>query len=62
MPGCVRVWGIDVEQGWVRDGQLVGYDPGPYVVRPDRSRSAQRGVHFPSPPALAQDQTVGFPQ
>lgn len=59
---CARLWGIDVEQGWVRDGTLVGYDPGPYVVRPDRTWSGQRGLHFPQPPALAQDRMVGFPQ
>ena len=59
---CARLWGIDVEQGWARDGVLVGYDPGPYVVRPDRTWSGQRGLHFPPPPALAQDRMVGFPQ
>ena len=59
---CARLWGIDVEQGWVRDGVLVGHDPGPYVVRPDRTWSGQRGLHFPQPPALAQDRMVGFPQ
>ena len=59
---CARLWGIDVEQGWVREGELVGYDPGPYVARPDCTWSGQRGLHFPSPPALAPDQMVGFPQ
>jgi hypothetical protein len=59
---CARLWGIDLEQGWAPDGALRGYDPGPYVVRPDRSWSGQRGVHFPQPPPLAQDRMVGFPQ
>lgn len=59
---CARVWGVDREQEWVRDGQLVGYDPGQYVARPDRSWSGQRGLHYPAPPQLAADQVVGFPQ
>ena len=59
---CRRAWGIDVEQKWVRDGELVGYDPGPFVVRPDRTWSGQRGLHYPTPPPLAPDQMVGFPQ
>lgn len=59
---CRRAWGIDIEQGWVRDGELVGYDPGPFIVRPDRTWSGQRGLHYPTPPPLAPDQMVGFPQ
>ncbi len=59
---CARLWGIDVEAGWMRDGMLLGHDPGPYVARPDRSWSGQRGLHFPAPPQLAQDRMVGFPQ
>jgi arylsulfatase A-like enzyme len=55
-------WGRDVAQGWVRDGALVGYDPGPYQPKPDRSWSGQRGLHFPAPPQLAPDRMVGFPQ
>lgn len=58
---CERLWGIDVEQGWAREGRLLGYDPGPFVVRPDRSWSGQRGLHYPPPPPLAQDRMVGFP-
>lgn len=58
---CEAAWGPDVTEGWVRDGKLVGFDPGPYVPRPDRSWGGQRGVHFPAPPHLAQDQMVGFP-
>ena len=57
-----RLWGIDLEQGWARDGRLVGHDPGPYVPKPDRSWSGQRGIHFPQPPQLAPDKMVGFPQ
>ncbi len=59
---CERLWGIDVEQGWAAGGVLTGHQPGPYVVRPDRSWSGQRGVHYPQPPQLAQDRMVGFPQ
>ena len=57
-----HLWGADLERGWVKDGKLVGYDPGPYVPVPDRGWSGQRGVHFPQPPSLAPDQMVGFPQ
>jgi arylsulfatase A-like enzyme len=59
---CRRAWGIDLEQQWIKDGKLVGYDPGDFVVRPDRTWSGQRGLHFPAPPPLAQDKMVGFPQ
>ncbi|MCB2056076.1 MAG: sulfatase-like hydrolase/transferase, partial [Geminicoccaceae bacterium] len=56
-----NLWGRDVEAGWVQDGALVGYDPGPFEARPDRSFSGQRGLHYPEPPAAAQDKVVGFP-
>nr|WP_306267972.1 sulfatase-like hydrolase/transferase [Pararhizobium sp. IMCC3301] len=56
-----RCYGIDVENGWVREGALIGYDPGPYVARPDRNFSAQRGMHYPQPPAGAVADSVGFP-
>ena len=56
------LWGHDLEAGWATAAGLVGYDPGPYVPRPDRSWSGQRGLHFPAPPAIAADKMVGFPQ
>lgn len=59
---CSHLWGIDVEQGWVRENQLVGYDPGLYLAKPDRTWSGQRGLHYPSPPPVAQEKMVGFPQ
>ena len=59
---CDKLWGIDIDNGWMRDGKLIGYDPGPYIPRPDRTWSGQRGLHFPAPPQLAQDKMVGFPQ
>lgn len=59
---CQALWGHDRQAGWATDASLVGYDPGPYVPRPDRGWSGQRGLHFPAPPTLAQDQMVGFPQ
>ncbi len=55
-------WGVDRERGWVRDGRLVGFDPGPWTPTPDRSLSGQRGLHYPEPPRLAGDRMVGFPQ
>lgn len=54
-------WGSDLDGGWVRDGVLHGFDPGPYPGRPDRSLSGQRGLHYPQPPAFAPDKMVGFP-
>ena len=56
------LWGHDLEAGWANDDGLIGFDPGPYVVRPDRTWSGQRGLHFPSPPTIAQDKMIGFPQ
>ncbi len=56
------LWGRDHEAGWATADGLVGYDPGPYLPRPDRSWSGQRGLHFPPPPAHAPDRMVGFPQ
>ena len=53
-PGIFQIKASDIE--------LVGYDPGPFVVRPDRTWSGQRGLHYPTPPPLAPDQMVGFPQ
>lgn len=54
--------GKDVEDGWVRDGRLVGHDPGPYRPKPDRSFSAQRGMHYPQPPSGSVADNVGFPE
>lgn len=55
-------YGSDVEAGWVRDGRLSGYDPGPYVGKPDRTLSAQRGLHYPQPPQGDSDPAAGFPE
>ena len=57
----LAAWGADFTQGWVVDGKLVGYDPGPFPGKPDRSLSGQRGLHFPLAPPLALDKMVGFP-
>lgn len=54
--------GKDVDDGWVNDSRLVGYDPGPYVPKPDRSFSAQRGMHYPQPPSGVVPDNVGFPE
>ena len=56
------LWGKDLADGWATADELIGYDPGPYRPKPDRSWSGQRGVHFPAPPQLAPDRMVGFPQ
>ncbi|HEX5078076.1 MAG TPA: sulfatase-like hydrolase/transferase [Geminicoccaceae bacterium] len=55
------LYGIDVEQGWAKDGKLVGFAAPPYEERPDRGLNGQRGLHFPQPPLVAQDVPVGFP-
>ncbi len=59
---AAQCYGIDVEQGWVVDGRLAGYDPGPYVPKPDRTFASQRGLHYPQPPAGDVPDWVGFPQ
>ncbi len=58
---ATHCYGKDIADGWVRDGKLVGYDPGPYVPKADRSFSAQRGLHYPQPPAGDSNPTAGFP-
>lgn len=58
---AAKLYGIDVEQGWVQDGKLVGFTPPPYEQRPDRGLNGQRGLHFPQPPEVAKDVVVGFP-
>lgn len=57
-----RCYGSDVDQGWVANGRLVGFDPGPFAAKPDRGFSGQRGLHYPQPPQEGQDMMVGFPQ
>jgi len=56
-----QLYGIDVEQGWVEDGKLAGFEAPPYEEHPDRGLNGQRGLHFPQPPQVAQDVMVGFP-
>ena len=55
-------WGRDVDEGWVQDGRLAGFDPGPFVAKADRSFSAQRGLHYPQPPSGTVPDNVGFPE
>ena len=43
-----QLYGSD--EAWLEDGQLVGLPNQPHVVRPNRSLSSQRGVHWPPPP------------
>jgi arylsulfatase A-like enzyme len=56
-----ELYGADVEQGWVKDGKLVGFEAPPYKEHPDRGLNGQRGLHFPQPPEIGQDVMVGFP-
>lgn len=55
-------YGKDIEAGWVCNQKLVGYDPGPYRPKVDRSFSAQRGIHYPQPPSGTVPDDVGFPE
>jgi arylsulfatase A-like enzyme len=56
-----QCYGADLDQGWVRDGRLEGFDPGPYRRKVDRSFTGQRGLHYPEPPPLDPEKSVGFP-
>jgi len=44
-----QLYGTDL--AWIHDGRLVGYDPGPFAVAPNRTFGNQRGLHYPPPPA-----------
>ena len=57
-----EAYGVDLEQGWIQDGKLVGFSAPPYEPMPERSLTGQRGLHYPQPPEAAQDVQVGFPQ
>lgn len=57
-----RCYGSDLEKGYVKDRRLIGYDPGPYVPKPDRTFSAQRGLHYPQPPQGPSPEKIGFPE
>jgi arylsulfatase A-like enzyme len=58
---AAHMYGKDVDAGLTRDGELIGYDPGPYLATPDRFFTAQRGLHYPPPPSGAVADSVGFP-
>lgn len=56
-----QLYGTDVEQSWVADGALRGFEAPPYEEHADRGLNGQRGLHFPQPPQVAPDVAVGFP-
>jgi arylsulfatase len=56
-----ELYGADVERGWVKDGKLAGFAAPPYQEHADRGLNGQRGLHFPQPPEIGQDVSVGFP-
>ena len=58
---AAHCYGKDVDEGWVKGGKLIGYDPGLYVPKPDRPLPAQRGLHYPQPPQGNSNPTAGFP-
>jgi arylsulfatase len=54
-----NAWGEDLH--WIRDGQLVGFEP---VLKPksgDRHYGGQRGLHYPAPPTNDPSIAVGSP-
>lgn len=57
-----HLYGTDIDLGWVKNGQLTGYEPPPFEARADLGFSGQRGTHFPEPPKEAQDQMASFPR
>ncbi|MEO1018244.1 MAG: sulfatase-like hydrolase/transferase [Pseudomonadota bacterium] len=57
---AAELYGADIDQGWIKDGKLVGFDPGPFMPNPDRSLHGQRGMHYPTPPQIGADKPVGF--
>ena len=54
-------YGSDLDRGWVADGRLVGHPPAPLEPGGDRGFKGQRGLHFPEPPALDPERSVGAP-
>ena len=54
-----RLYGGDLD--WVRDGSLVGFDPGPFRPKVNRALAGQRGIHYPQPPVDRPDVPVGQP-
>jgi arylsulfatase len=50
-----------VDREWIRDGRLVGFEPGPLQLKPDRAWGGQRGLHYPPPPLSDPTKPVGAP-
>jgi len=53
-----QLYGHDLE--WVKNGKLVGMEAPVFRVEPNRAFSAQRGLHYPSPP-ISDHKVVGAP-
>ena len=49
------------DENWVKDDQLVGLPDREWSPRPNRNLSGVRGSHYPTPPQLDADKTVGMP-
>ncbi|MEO1089755.1 MAG: sulfatase-like hydrolase/transferase [Pseudomonadota bacterium] len=56
-----ELWGHDRAAGWVRDGRLVGFAPPSPLPHTDLGLKGQRGLHYPEPPAVDPETTVGTP-
>ena len=46
---------------WVEDGRLAGLPDQEWTPRPNRNLSGGLGIHYPNPPAINADKTVGMP-
>jgi arylsulfatase len=57
-----ELYGVDLDEGWVEGGRLVGFEPPPWEPKSERSLTGQRGLHYPQPPQAAKEVQVGFPQ
>jgi len=49
------------DEAWVADGRLVGLPDQQWTPRPNRNLSGVRGIHYPHPPEINADKTVGMP-
>jgi len=54
-----QLYGSDLQ--WARDGQLIGYDPGPFSAKPNRALAGQRGLHYPPPPVDDPNRSANRP-
>jgi choline-sulfatase len=54
-----ELYGSDLD--WLKNGQLAGYDPGPFHAKPNRALAGQRGLHYPPPPVDDPNRSANRP-